>query len=90
MSYSEENGQVVLRIDPGVWGKLLLTLGISTGYAARDRNQERVNSVLQLINTLEDGNPDYKPYSVVGPEWSIDELADHLSSLLQQIRPKPH
>lgn len=86
MSYSEENGQITLKIDDTTFSRLVMTLAIATAYAGRDRNLSRVASVLRLLNTLHEGRADYTPYILVDEPVSLDELADHLSSLLTQLR----
>lgn len=58
MSYSEKDGQVVLTMPPEDYEILLRSLGAFTCYS-----YER-NEILELLNRLNEGNPNYKPYEV--------------------------
>lgn len=59
MSYSEENGQVVLRMSREDYEKLLLMLGAAFG-----RNIFEPYRMLEFVNRLNEGNPNYMPYQV--------------------------
>lgn len=61
MSYREENDQVVLTMSREDWQNLLLTLGYAMG--SMELRSDRVR-VTQLLDRLNSGNPDYKPYHV--------------------------
>jgi hypothetical protein len=62
MSYREENGQVVLTMSREDWQNLLMTLGIAAG--ALDPESPMLARVFQLVNRLNQGNPNYTPYEV--------------------------
>lgn len=64
MPYSEENGQVVLRMSREDYESLLMRLGTAfTFYAAKPGGRDRE---LALLNRLNEGNPNYTPYKVEG------------------------
>jgi hypothetical protein len=54
MSYSEENGQVVLRMSRGDWQIVLMMLRSCRGWKNADG----------LLDRIERGNPNYTPYQV--------------------------
>lgn len=63
MSYSEENGQVVLRMSREDYEMLIFRLGMAAGYEAKcggDTGQALKRS-LDLMNRLNSGNPNYRP-----------------------------
>jgi hypothetical protein len=62
MSYSEENGEVVLRMSQEDYFNLLLALGIATGVAARDGMA--LKPWLELTNRINQGNPRFSAYEV--------------------------
>ena len=66
MSYSEENGQVVLRMSREDYDWLLMALGMATGLAARDSRD--VTPWVAVVNRLNSGNPNYTPYQVEAEE----------------------
>ena len=60
MSYSEENGQVVLRMSREDYQTLLISLGYAMGGSFFvDRNH-----ALEFLNRLNSGNLHYTPYQV--------------------------
>ncbi len=68
MSYSEENGQVVLRMNIDDWQILLMMLGalmtferIKPGHTPLDWE-----NMVDFLNRLNAGNPNYTPYEVGG------------------------
>ncbi len=64
MSYSEENGQVVLRMSREDYDLLLMSLGMATGVANKQRIFAHGQSIVMLCDRLNEGNPNYTPYQV--------------------------
>ena len=65
MSYSEENGLVVLRMSREDYERLLIFLGMATGVSMqRGRPVTSVPQILAFVNRLNEGNPKYTPYQV--------------------------
>ena len=64
VSYSEKDGQVWLSMSLEDWQNLLLTLGYAMGAMAANNDMNSRNSLLQLVNRLNQGNPHYTPYQV--------------------------
>ena len=62
MSYSEENGQVVLKMSREDYDSLLLWLGMAHG--SQSRTAADWNRVLSFMNRLNSGNQHYTPYQV--------------------------
>lgn len=62
MSYSEENGQVVLRMSREDYELVLMALGALT--AVTWKNGGNSQRVLETVNRLNAGNPNYRPYEV--------------------------
>lgn len=62
MSYSEENGKVVLTMSREDYDNLLICIGASVGLALQDRGQFGKNVVIEWANRLNEGNPHYVPY----------------------------
>jgi hypothetical protein len=60
MSYSEENGQVVLTMSREDFSKLLIYAGIATAQFVNK------TPLLEWMNRLNQGNPNYTPYQ--GPQ----------------------
>ena len=63
MGYSEENGQVVLRMSREDYQMLLIVLGYATGGAIKE-HWTPPNRMFELTNRLNSGNPHYTPYQV--------------------------
>lgn len=62
MSYSEENGFVVLRMSREDYGRVQLLLGMGAErYGGGCGDQEYV---FKLLDRLNEGNPNYTPYQV--------------------------
>ena len=61
MSYSEENGEVVLRMSWEDYQMLLIVLGYATGGAIKDA-WTPASRMFELTNRLNQGNPNYTPY----------------------------
>lgn len=64
MSYSEENGQVVLTMSRDQFGVLLMALGFAIGGAMKQNDTEIASRFVRLSNSLNEGNPNYTPYKV--------------------------
>jgi hypothetical protein len=65
MSYREENGQVVLTMSREDYEALIFRLGLATGYLMREGAQRhQIDRELELLNRLNQGNPNYTPYEV--------------------------
>ncbi len=62
MAYSEENGQVVLRMSREDYELVLMALGAFT--AITWKNGLNGHRVLEVLNRLNAGNPNYTPYQV--------------------------
>ena len=62
MSYREENGQVILTMSREDYDKLLLLLGAGT--AGMMNGGANLDSILDFVNRLNQGNPNYTPYQV--------------------------
>lgn len=64
MSYSEKNGQVVLRMSREDYELLLIALGSAVGLALQVKWQLGLPVLTPLLNRLNSGNPNYTPYQV--------------------------
>jgi len=62
MFTTEDDGTVVLRMTRADHDALLLNLGYAAG--ARRARGEPLEPALALLNRLEEGNPDFTPYSI--------------------------
>lgn len=62
MSYREENGQVVLTMSRDEYCELLFALGML--FAEKLRSGHAPTAVLDFMNRLNEGNPNYTPYEV--------------------------
>jgi hypothetical protein len=72
MSYREENGQVVLTMSRQDFERLLLCLGGAVGAACLiDPWVLSINEVFELINRINEGNPNYTPYSIPVEQKSV-------------------
>jgi len=63
MSYSEADGQVVLTMSREDYDRILQVFAIAT-YAGMPPDHPVNNSVVALLNRLNEGNPNYTPYQV--------------------------
>jgi hypothetical protein len=59
-----ENGDVQITISAASFQTLLLALGYASGSAWQKQDRELFSSFLQLANTINVGNPEYKPYAI--------------------------
>jgi hypothetical protein len=64
VSYSEENGQVVLRMSVADYEELLLVLGEYTARAAENRSILSFSATIRLLNRLNARSPIFTPYQV--------------------------
>ena len=63
MSYSEENGQVILTMSREDHANLMVTFGLAM--AAHDSGDSvMLGRITALLNRLNSGNPNYTPYQV--------------------------
>lgn len=62
MSYSEENGQVTLRMSPEDYDLLLVALGSAVGAALQGKGTLGLKVVCALANRINEGNSNYTPY----------------------------
>jgi len=62
MSCREENGQVILTMSANDWANLLMALGIAAG--SLDPESPMLARVFNLVNRLNQGNPNYRSYRV--------------------------
>jgi hypothetical protein len=62
MSYREENGQVILTISRDDYNSILFALGAMAGNATKHGSD--LSWHLQLMNRINEGNPNYTPYQV--------------------------
>lgn len=62
MSYSEQDGKVVLTLSREDYDLLLLALGCAIGIEAVDR--QAVKRWFALLNRINQGNPSYTPYEI--------------------------
>lgn len=60
MSYSEQDGKVILTLSREDYELLLIALEAATGLALRD-GQPSI-PWLELVNRINEGNPNYAPY----------------------------
>ena len=63
MSYSEENGQVILTMSQEDYDALLLRLGMAAGLAAKEC-PKLLNEHVKMLNRLNEGNPHFRPYQL--------------------------
>lgn len=64
MSYSEQDGQVVLTMSREDYEWLLLMLGALTGYSMHGESMFSLSGLLAFVNRLNSGNPNFTPYQV--------------------------
>lgn len=64
MSYSEKDNLVILTMSREDYEKVLMCLGSAVGAAIFGRSPLEANTVFELTNRLNAGNPHYTPYQV--------------------------
>jgi hypothetical protein len=62
LGYGEKDGNVVLEMTHSDYNFLLFSLGIATGATVTRQRGTSINSLLGLINRLNQGNPHFLPY----------------------------
>ena len=55
---------------------LLLALGMATGLCFREGQERMAYRIVQLTNTINAGNPGYRPYNVP-PQYATQHSAGH-------------
>lgn len=60
LGYSQEHGVVVLRLTPEDYSLLLVALGMATGSLV----PEQMRTMLDLVNRINAGNPNFRPYEL--------------------------
>lgn len=73
MSYSEQDGQVILTLSREQYDRLLMTFAMATMNAMLLRKDfpRAVGNIMELLNDLNAGNPHYTPYQVGTDEKKI-------------------
>jgi hypothetical protein len=66
MSYREENDSVILTMSQLQYERLLMVFAMATmrGMELRKDFPGAVENTMELLNQLNEGNPDYRPYWV--------------------------
>jgi len=64
MPYSEQDGQVVLTMTREDYQRILLALGAWVAAMHRPFEPERTFELLEFVNRLNEGNPNFTPYQV--------------------------
>lgn len=66
MSYREENGQIVLTMNQQQYERLLMVFAMATmkGMVFRSDFPRATENTMELLNQLNEGNPNYRPYQV--------------------------
>ena len=65
MSYSEQDGQVVLTLSRDDYDLLVQVMGYARGAAIEnDGPLMPPRAIVELLNRLNQGNPDFTPYQV--------------------------
>lgn len=62
MSYSEQDGQVVLTMSREDYDQLLLSIGALM--ILRMQYKDEIGKLFELVNRLNQGNPNFTPYKV--------------------------
>ena len=65
MGYSESGGTVTLRMSRDDYSSLLFMLGSQLGHVRRE-DQATFWRQIELVNRLNEGNPNWQPYEVPG------------------------
>jgi hypothetical protein len=66
VSYREENGQIVLTMTPLEYERLLMVFAMATmkGMTLRAEFPRAVENTMGLLDSLNEGNPNYRPYNL--------------------------
>lgn len=62
MSYREQGENVVLTISKNQYLMLMMALGIAAGTVCKQDERDLFRTLVKLTNSLNIGNPNYKPY----------------------------
>ena len=67
MSYREENGQVILTMSQLQYERLLMVFALATMRGMENRKDfpRATENTLELLNQLNEGNPNYRPYLIL-------------------------
>lgn len=63
MSWSKSGDEITIKLTQDEYGTLLLALGASVG-AMHGKDDKLFNAFLKLTNSINEGNPQYRPYEV--------------------------
>lgn len=74
VSYQEIGGQITMTCSGDEYSLLLMALGMAAG-SAHKINHDMGYRILDLANTLNSGNPHWRPYLVTGADLKIDVRA---------------
>lgn len=67
MGYSSlPGGEVRIQLSGEDYNRLLFTLGYATGAAFKEKNKQAAEMMIELTNSINIGNPAYRPYSRPG------------------------
>lgn len=64
MSYREEDGKVVITLEPLEYERLLTVFSIATSASMNGRGMIGIREILMLLNSINEGNRAYTPYQV--------------------------
>jgi hypothetical protein len=64
MAYKREGDTITLAmtLTPGQWQELIFALGVAAGVHMKEGNDGMFRSLVQLVNEMNVGNPDFVPY----------------------------
>lgn len=67
MYATDEKGNIVLTMTRDEYSLLLLQLGYALGALSKENSlpRELMNQALKLVNSLNEGNPNWKPYELM-------------------------
>lgn len=68
MYAEDQDGNVVITLNRQDYDSLLLCLGYAIGGATKDNALDIANVFLRLANTVNQGNPDWRPYATTPTE----------------------
>jgi hypothetical protein len=60
----EPNGLIALRMTQDEWDELVALMGFATAQVIRERDAPAFWRAIRLVNRLNEGNPDFRPYEV--------------------------
>ena len=66
MAYREDqDGTVIITLTHADYDKLLLCLGYASGSAMKEQEYTIADSFLELANSVNQGNPQWRPYETL-------------------------